>query len=177
MQYGEKLSKAGSGDQGKNRAPRDHNRDYLGESIYPEIAALRALMPEWSRGRLDAGFDLHCPWIRGTHNDCIYIVGAADQRVWAEQQKLGAILERVRRGALPYQASDNLPFGRAWNVAENEPTGMSCSRWLAGLLGTRLAASLEIPYAAARGVQVTAESARTFGADLARAAAEYLRGA
>ena len=31
------------GDQGKNRAPRDHNRDYAGASMYPETGALREL--------------------------------------------------------------------------------------------------------------------------------------
>ncbi len=40
------------GDQGKNRRPHDHNRDYLGESIYPEVAAWRAFVPGWSEGRL-----------------------------------------------------------------------------------------------------------------------------
>lgn len=32
-----------AGDQGKNRKPRDHGRDYQGESIYPETAAIRQL--------------------------------------------------------------------------------------------------------------------------------------
>jgi hypothetical protein len=74
------------GDQGKNRKPRDHNRDYDGQSIYPETAALRRLVPEWSAGKLRAGLDLHCPWIRGEHNEDIYIVGSRHASIWAEQQ-------------------------------------------------------------------------------------------
>ena len=59
------------GDQGKNRKPRDHNRDYAGMSIHPSVVALRTFVPNWSGGRLCATFDLHCPYIRGPHNEVI----------------------------------------------------------------------------------------------------------
>ena len=49
------------GDQGKNRKPRDHNRDYAGESIYPQVKAIRERLPEWSDGKLRLALDLHCP--------------------------------------------------------------------------------------------------------------------
>lgn len=49
------------GDQGKNRLPHDHNRDYKGKSIYPSVAAIRSFVPAWSEGRLKVAFDLHCP--------------------------------------------------------------------------------------------------------------------
>ena len=39
------------GDQGKNRQPHDHNRDYLGRSIYPTVAALKEFVPGWSAGK------------------------------------------------------------------------------------------------------------------------------
>ncbi len=107
-----------AGDQGKNRKPRDHNRDYVGDSIYPETAAIRKLVPEWSGGKLVAAFDLHCPWIRGgPSNETIYQVGSGDPAVWAEQQRFAAMLERARRGPLAYRAKDDLPFGTAWNTA------------------------------------------------------------
>lgn len=35
------------GDQGKNRRPRDHARDYEGTSLYAATAAIRGLLPEW----------------------------------------------------------------------------------------------------------------------------------
>lgn len=46
---------------------------------------------------------------------------------------------------------------------------------LAGLPGMRLAGSIEIPYANVREQEVTADSARAFGKDLARAIGEYLK--
>lgn len=162
------------GDQGKNRRPHDHNRDYGGTSVHVETAAIRDLVPRWSEGRLAAAVDLHCPWIRGEHNDVVYQVGKADPRLWAEQQRFGAELERLQTGTLDYRAADDLPFGQLWNTGA--ASGLkSCSTWFGELPGIRLATSLEIPYATAHGRLVTAESARVFGRDLARALAAYLR--
>ena len=162
------------GDQGKNRKPHDHNRDYRGESIYPSVAAIREFVPAWSRGRLDAAFDLHCPWIRGPHNEVIYMVGNADPVMWQRQVKFGTILEQVQEGPLKYRAADNLPYGQAWNTDANYSQGMSCGRWTSQLDGIGLATTFEIPYANAAGGVVDADSARAFGRDLLRAVREFL---
>lgn len=53
------------GDQGKNRLPHDHNRDYTGESIYASVRASRDFVPHWSVGRLKFALDMHCPYILG----------------------------------------------------------------------------------------------------------------
>ncbi len=164
------------GDQGKNRRPRDHNRDYVGESVHPEVAALRALAPEWSDGLLRIALDLHCPHIRGNYNEHIYIVGSADAAVWESQQTFGALLEEVNEGPLPYHASDNLPHGEAWNTASNYDGGLSFGRWAEGIPGIWLSGTIEIPYANVRGAPVTAESARAFGRSLAGAIKKYLEG-
>ncbi len=163
------------GDQGKNRQPRDHNRDYDGEGIYPETRAIRKLVAGWPSGSVQVAIDLHCPWIRGTHNDVIYMVGSSDRRIAAEQVKLGEILQVGCQGPLPYKLSDNLAFGTAWNTAANFGQGTSFGRWAAGLEGISLATTFEIPYASAGGKPVTAESARAFGQDLAAVVGEYLR--
>ncbi len=163
------------GDQGKNRKPHDHNRDYEGKSIYPSVGALRQLAPQWSGGRLRVALDLHCPYIRGPHNEVIYMVGARSEAVWKQQQAFGEILEAACAGPLPYHASDNLPFGEGWNTEKNYTGGKSCSRWASELPGVRLASTIEIPYANVAGSPVTAESARAFGHDLARAIRRYLQ--
>ncbi len=163
-----------AGDQGKNRKPHDHNRDYIGPSIYPSVAALRTFVPNWSNGKLRAAFDLHCPYIRGEYNEVIYIPGHSDEHMWQEQRRFGRLLEEVQRGPLVYRVSDNLPFGKAWNTTGNFSAGRSCSRWAAGIEGVRLSAPFEIPYANAAGQPVTAESARAFGRSLARAMRAYL---
>lgn len=162
------------GDQGKNRKPHDHNRDYVRESIYPSVRTIRELVPAWSEGRLKLVVDLHCPHIRGQHNEVIYMVGRADETMWKRQCELGEILEAVQTGALVYHASDNLPFGTGWNTGRNYGSGKSCSRWASELDGIRLATTFEIPYANASGKAVTAETAKAFGYDLARALRKFL---
>jgi hypothetical protein len=119
--------------------------------------------------------DLHCPHIRGKRNEEIYIVGSSNERIGSEQQRFGQILEAVCQGPLPYRAADNLPFGTDWNQAGSYKQGMSCARWASQLASVRLVASLELPYANARGAEVNADSARAFGRDLAAAVCRYLR--
>ncbi|MBN2449276.1 MAG: peptidase M14 [Lentisphaeria bacterium] len=164
-----------AGDQGKNRRPRDHNRDYSGESVHAETAALRARLPGWCGGRLRAMFDLHCPCLRGPHNLAVYMVGREPPAAWAEQQRLAAILETVQSGALAYRSQDNLPFGQGWNTTRNYAEGRSSVRWAAEELLPPLATTFEVPYASANGQEVNGESARAFGTDVARALAGYLR--
>lgn len=162
------------GDQGKNRKPHDHNRDYKGDSIYPSVAAIRSFVPTWSKGRLSISMDMHCPWIRGSHNEVIYMVGNANPAMWQQQVALGKTLEEVQQGPLVYRTSDNLPFGTAWNTRGNYGDLMSCTMWATQIEGIRLATSFEIPYANAAGRPVDADSARAFGRDLARAVRQYL---
>ena len=163
------------GDQGKNRKPRDHNRDYVDKSVHASTAALRELVPKWSAGRLKIAIDLHCPWIRGSHNEVIYLVGSKDKAIWEAQCRFGRILESIRGEPLPYRASDNLPFGKAWNTGGNFKAGKSCSRWAAELKGIGLATTIEIPYANAGKVTITPKLARAFGAALVEAMYKYLQ--
>jgi hypothetical protein len=163
------------GDQGKNRKPHDHNRDYL-QKIYPSVTALTERVPVWSEGKLRVALDLHCPWIRGQHNEVIYFVGGPEPEIWERAVQLGKLLEAVQQGPLVYRVSDNLPFGKAWNTGPGGPNLKSCSRWAAELPGIQVASGIEIPYANAAGKEVTADSARAFGRDLARALRRFLQG-
>jgi hypothetical protein len=159
-----------AGDQGKNRRPHDHNRDYTEEPLYPET---RALM---ERIRSEAGpfmaLDLHCPYARGEHNEDVYIVGSADAAMARRQAAFGEVLETVAAG-LPYSRSNDVPFGTAWNTGGNYKTGKSSATWFSERENCQLAATIEIPYANAGGTIVTPESCRAFGASLARAIRLY----
>lgn len=163
------------GDQGKNRAPHDHNRDYDPGGLYPETRALLETIPAWSQGKLDIALDLHCPHIRGRTNEKIYLVGSSSPAMAEAQTAFSTILERVRKGPLEYRAADNIPFGKDWNTAANYKAGTSGSRWSGNLPGTGLAATFELPYANANGGEVNATSARDFGSDLASAMVEQLK--
>ncbi|MBN1845689.1 MAG: glycoside hydrolase family 97 N-terminal domain-containing protein [Sedimentisphaerales bacterium] len=162
------------GDQGKNRIPHDHNRDYDGASIYPAVAALREFVPDWSLGRLHAAVDLHCPHIRGPNNEVIYQVGNANPSLWAEQVKLATLLETEQTGPLTYAASDDMTFGKSWNTAAAAGRPSRFRLWAGRMEGIKLATTFEIPYANAAGREVNADSGRAFGRDLAEALRRYL---
>jgi hypothetical protein len=162
------------GDQGKNREPHDHNRDYMNDSIYPSIRAIREFVPQWSDGKLKVSIDLHCPHIRGRYNEFIYMVGSNESDIWREQQKFGQILERVRIGELPYLAQNNLPFGTAWNTGDYYGRLKSCRLWAGEQPGLSMATTFEIPYANVGMTVMTADNVRAFGRDLAHALRRYL---
>ncbi len=163
------------GDQGKNRWPWDPNRDYAGESIYPEVRTVRQVVPAWCNDRLDVSIDLHCPWIRGPGNEFIFFVGGPEENLWNEVVKISQILEQNRKGPIPYEARNNLPFGTEWNTG-SETGRKSNSEWIAETFPSiRLGTSIEIPYANASGVEVNPTSARVFGHDLGEALYCYLK--
>ena len=51
------------GDQGKNRRPHDHNRDYV-QGIYTSVKAFKELIVKESQGRKIVFTDLHSPHVR-----------------------------------------------------------------------------------------------------------------
>jgi hypothetical protein len=163
------------GDQGKNRAPRDHNRDYSGVSVHATTAAIRNLVPAWSGGRLCLALDLHCPGARGKYHEHIYFPGGPEPGNWASTVRFGQELERVQSGSLVFSTENNLPYGQGWNVDSDNTQGLSFARWAAALPGVEVSATTEIPYANASGQAVTQQSARAFGHDLARAIDAFVK--
>lgn len=165
------------GDQGKNRIPRDHNRDYSGESIYASIRSLREQVPTWVGDVPWVGIDLHNPWIKGENNEWIYFVGNGNSEISSEQERLVEILAKGHRGPMKFTQKEGfLPFGVAWNTGSNYDQGVSFGQWAAGFQGNglKMATTLEFPYAVNHGQTVTAEGARAFGVDLMYALQEYL---
>jgi hypothetical protein len=163
------------GDQGKNRAPHDHNRDYSTTPLYPEIAAWMKL-GESLKDRVVFSLDLHCPYISGPWNDRVYFVGSTDPEAVRRERAFTEVLERACHGPIPYRAAEGyLPAGVAWNTSANTAQGRSNGRWARDSFpAARFAGSIEIPYADALGVEVNAESARALGRDLAQAMLECL---
>lgn len=163
------------GDQGKARRPRDHGRDYERESLYTSTRMIRERIPRWSDGRLRVGLDIHCPHISGQHNEVIYLVGSADERVATEQKRFSDLLEAVSGGPLPFSAGDFLPFGQSWNTGANYAGGKGFPHWVAELPEVVLGTSIELPYANAGGIEVNQDSARAFGTDVGKGLTAYLR--
>lgn len=172
-----------AGDQGKNRAPHDHGRDYgPREGRYAAVRAIRDLLREQGVRPFDVVLDLHCPNISGPAHERISFVGSPDADNWASVQLLAEELEQGAVGPLPYRRANDLPFGTGWNVAGNFVTRderaipqQSIGWFLDDEPAAGLHAILEIPYANAEGAEVNATTSRAFGADLAQAIERYLR--
>ena len=158
-----------AGDQGKNRAPHDHNRDYS-EFLYPETKAITEWIGSYAGGRLDAFVDVHCPWIR---EDLAVYTPWKDPKILpsaADEQRFSQLLEKLQEGTMRYRASDDLPFGQDWNKGVNYAQGWSAVIWACRRVkGLRIARSFEVPFATANGTVVTPESCRSFGRDVAKA--------
>ena len=161
------------GDQGKNRRPHDHNRDYNEKPLYPEVASLMTLIMS---ERPSAILDLHCPWLRGDCNESIYLVGVQDAARQANIDAFSMILEMNASSTIPYRQADNIPYGEKWNTASSFSAGLSLCHWAEGILPSQaLISSVEIPYATASGATVDVASARHFGEAIAVSISEFLQ--
>lgn len=157
------------GDQGKNRTPYDHNRDYE-DFIYPETAAIRDLT-QGQADRLTVALDLHCPYSK---NHRVELIGGPGEVAQAQLDEFAAILASVHECPLPFTAAHTVPFGTSWNTGAS--IGRSFSNWMRAMPRIAVANALETPYADAEGVEITPQSARLLGRDLAAAVAAKLQG-
>ena len=162
-----------NGEQGKNRIPRDHNRDYDDEPVHNSTAALKKFVSEWSNGKLKFALDLHCPWIHGNRNEDIYIVGAQYPEIEAEQKVFSKLLEKHSSGEIKSIHKNFLPFGEAWNTGANYTKGISFAGWAAQLEGIEMATTLEYPYSNISGMMVMKDNSRIFGKNVAYSIKEY----
>lgn len=151
-----------AGDQGKERRPHDHNRDYE-ESIYPSVKAIKELLPKWSRERLRLALDLHCPTIGERR---IYFVDGPDADINLQVKRLTDLLEKGRKGPLAFRTADTIPFGKGWN---NKPGQRSFKKWASTIPGKPVATTIEVAYGAVGDKPTTPDNLRAFGADLAEA--------
>ena len=167
------------GDQGKNRPPHDHNRDY-GAFVHPETRA----MTEWARDHagndIAIYIDLHCPWIRGEPtNEHLYTPFKApkwykDPAFGKADRRFSQTLERVQCGSFRYKASDDLDYGRFWNTGRNYEQGGPSTWWGLTHFSGPVSRCIEVPFQNANGAVVTRETCRDLGRDIAKAVRAFL---
>lgn len=148
-----------AGDQGKNRKPHDHNRDYTSEPIYPEVAAIQQLH---EREKFAYAIDFHCPTLVYGDHQVMYFVGA---RIHPPKnfEKVSAFAKEIKT-RLP----ENAPHGPlVWLRDELKPSPKN-SRWFAFRSGVVMSATLEIPFAP-KGKNADVESCRAYGRSILRA--------
>jgi len=153
------------GDQGKNRIPHDHARDYGDTPIYPETRSIMALI---EREKPEIVFDLHCPWLLGGINETLYFVGPELKRMELQMMRWSEILQKEVPPSVPFDPADNILFGTDWNVPSSFMKGRTLARWAADLDYVKTALSIEIPYANMRDTTFNVKSMHELGAALVR---------
>ena len=128
------------GDQGKNRNPHDHNRDYGKGSIFPEIDAVEKL---GNSRNIRFLVDFHCPTLQYADHQVIYFVGS--KATPANNEENVRNFARLITKALP----PNSPHGPLVWLKKREPmaSGDHCSNHFAFREGMIMAATIEIPFA------------------------------
>ncbi len=153
------------GDQGKNRIPHDHNRDYEERPLYPEVAAIQQLILSDSWHFL---MDMHCPWIHSGCNETIYFPGPEDKVQEARMLRFSKVLAEEAPPGAPHFPEDNILYGTGWNVAANYTAGKSIKTWAAETGRVWSVLTFEIAYANAREVTLYPDAMRNFGRAIAR---------
>ena len=163
------------GDQGKNRSPHDHNRDYA-RGIHPEIRAIKEQVPPWLGGRPLFFIDLHGTSQKG--KTIFFIKRKTADELSRSIARFSTILEKERKGPLPFKAAltvqspDKQPPNPSQAAVRGD--GVTSVGWTSRLPGVIFAATLEFPYSTVGSAALTADSTRLFGKDMARAIRVFL---
>ncbi|QDU96992.1 M14 family zinc carboxypeptidase [Lignipirellula cremea] len=147
------------GDQGKNRVPHDHNRDYGDDSIYPEIRAIKQLDKEV---HFAFSLDFHCPTLVMPDHQVMYFVGARNHPE-NNYQNVAEFAGWIKKGLPP-----GAPSGpHVWLRDAETPTPMN-SHYFGFKPGVVMAATLEFPFAPP-GKVTDPDSCREYGRVVLRA--------
>ena len=139
------------GDQGKNRKPHDHNRDYI-EGIYPGVRAVRSIM---GQGHVEAVFDLHSPWHLGGRNDKVFVVRNYPAKM-EEYRRFGkCFMAEITESAMQYDTKNDIDPGVEWNELKTQ--ALTCGTYCGTFPGVDLSFSLETTYFGEEGNVVSQE--------------------
>lgn len=158
------------GDQGKNRAPFDHNRDYNADTapIYPETAAIRKYALE---NGCHLGFDFHSPWHKGAENDTMFIVCGLPKNI-AKYNRFGEIFKsEITDKAFKYDPANNYKPNTGWNQSDSP----QFAKFMQKLPENNVAFTLETAYFGTPENRVSQENLIESGRCFARALKEYIK--
>lgn len=110
------------GDQGKNRYPHDHNRDYTPDiqAIYASVAAIRKFIAEEN---VVFGFDFHAPFHSGGVRDTCFIVQKSKKDL-SKLNRFGELFEACvneeasQKEIFRYKHENDYPPDFGWNKSD-----------------------------------------------------------
>ena len=157
------------GDQGKDRAPHDPNRDYdTFPALYPAVEEIRR---EADRAKILYGFDFHAPGHNGGEHDHIYIVRNSVSRI-GRFDRFSALLEQnLTPDAMKYSPADDCQPNTRWNKPSPNFGYTMTHRYP----GCRLAFSLESTYAGTPDNKTSAPRLIALGRCFAEAVRIYMK--
>ena len=142
------------GDQGKNRRPHDHNRDYIDKPLYPEVAAIKKLSES---KKIDLCLDWHCPTLTMDIHQAIYFPGPKDKPV--NNYKNVLAFATNLKGLLPKTAPGYYRISmKDWEKRSKN----HFSDFFAMQERTIMSATVEFPYAP-KGKVMDGDSCRSYG--------------
>ena len=156
------------GDQGKNRKPHDHNRDYVPteQPIYPTTAKIRDIIKEEN---VIFGFDFHAPWHKGGEHDKVYVVQGNPDFV-GRYNTFDAMLEKnITPESLRYEAKNDLAPNTSWNKLGNHTFASHVQNGK----GAHMAFTLETTYFGTPDNIFTADRGRNLGKAFGKTICEY----
>lgn len=157
------------GDQGKARAPHDHNQDYLPDSpsFYESTAAIRKYIDE---NDVTMGFDFHSPWHLGGINDKAFIVRKRPEKN-KEFIKFGQLLtDFITEDSVKYDTKDDFLPNTLWN----KPDGKTFANYILRRPNSDIAFTLETCYFGEADNVFSADKGRQLGRCFAAALRKYI---
>lgn len=154
------------GDQGKDREPHDHNRDYISDNIYPEVGAV---MNYAEQNKVSFAFDFHSPSHRIGRSKYVYIVRKMPQLA-SRFDAFSDLFEKYSGGdAMDYSMKNDVPPNTGWNK-DDTPT---FSTFFNVRPECRLALTLECTHFGTEDNKVTAQRLINSGRAFWRAVREF----
>ena len=130
-----------AGDQGKNRLPHDHNRDYTHAPLYASVRAVQAIAADPATC---VAFDFHSPNHLGGRNDHAFLVYKAGHTL-TEQLRFGKLFHsELTADAFRYNPLRDMPAETEWNV--NAAMSSSFSGFCCRQPHMKLCCTLETAY-------------------------------
>lgn len=159
------------GEQGKNRIPHDHNRDYTNNPHYKSTAAIMNYIKDFD---LSAAIDFHSPWKWGERNDFPFFIKTHDEENNNRIRTLGEIIRATNimnpnKEKIVYDSSYDIEFGKDWNTKSDE-----CADYYYLSQGAKLSVTFEFPYFGIDDTTFSQENMRSFGMDFGKAIEKYL---
>jgi len=156
------------GDQGKNRIPHDHNRDYTETPVYEVIKKLMDFGKDYT---LVCAFDFHSPWHMGSENDYVFFSRSTE----AMEPVINHFGEYLKRES----AGNELQYTGDWDVGPNEKwnneNSPNSKNYFSKQPGMKLCVTTETPYFGVDGGKISMDAMLTLGHAFGRAVSAYLR--